>query len=57
MTDHRERLRSLGWTDRDIDEYVRRHGDRLLFALRELPTVVEATDGDVDEPLQVLVPE
>ena len=40
----RRRLRSMGWTDRDLDEFVRRNGTEFLFALPPLPAVLE---GDV----------
>jgi hypothetical protein len=39
----RPRLRAAGWTDRDIDEYVRRHGTHFLGLLRPLPRI---SDGD-----------
>lgn len=46
----RERVRLLGagWTERDLDEFVRRHGDHLLFMLRPLPHVLDADPDRLD---------
>jgi hypothetical protein len=41
----RYRLRAAGWTDRDLDEFVRRHGAHRLSSLRALPSVVDGIDG------------
>jgi hypothetical protein len=40
----RRRLRTMGWTDRDLDEFVRRNGTAFLYSLPSLPVVLE---GDV----------
>jgi hypothetical protein len=55
----RRRLRSMGWTDRDLDEFVRRNGTEMLFALPPLPSVVDGAgvglDGDVLRKVRALL--
>jgi hypothetical protein len=44
----RRRLRSMGWSDRDLDEFVRRNGTEMLFALPPLPFVVDGDGAGID---------
>jgi hypothetical protein len=44
----RQRLRAAGWTDRDLDEFVRRHGSEGLRLLRPLPPIVDGGGDGLD---------